>query len=446
MTQSLEIAITKEALEHGAPEECATYGLLSILAGGAYLSEGFDYFSDQHRNGPLTSGYYLAEWLAWHWWRHRWEPRRGDTRWQLAHCMATVGEGYVWPDITVFSDGHRIALVAKPSIEPDAKTFRYTRDLSVILPASVWEEAVDGFFNQTIDRLSSEGIKDTNFHKLLGDVKAERSDPGLGRFRRIEALLGRDPDVSVNESFAGQIVMESDALGSDAVDEIAAHIGWRAEQKPAWLSLPDLTDYAHQEGFPASLPNDSRILKSRDSAFFMQQPAWQLGADLAKQLRHEEKFNGEPIGDKTLAEMAGVSSKSLNERHGDSLPIGFALKDSSGDRVAFRAKRNSGRRFELARLFADTLISASDKLHPATRAYTYRQKAQRAFAAELLSPSDSIVADLDGQYEDEETREDVAEKYGVSPWVVERQLVNRGLLPREDLDDPDVGPGLWEVA
>ena len=194
MTAKLEIALTTESLEDGAPEERAGYGILSILTRGAYLSEGFDHYSEAYRRGPLVSGYYLAEWLAWHWWRLRWEPRRRDTDWMLAHRMTSVGAGYVWPNITVFSDGYRTALIAKPSSRPDAKPFRYTRELTSTVPASEWEDAVDDFFLHIVARLDADDLKTTNLHRLLDDLRAERADPKLAHLRRIEALFGRDPE------------------------------------------------------------------------------------------------------------------------------------------------------------------------------------------------------------------------------------------------------------
>ena len=195
MADSLEIAITNEPLgpEHGEAEECVTAGRLTILAGDAYLSEGFSHYTQAQEKGPLVSGYYLAEWLAWNWWRHRWEPRCEDIEWYLAHHMGSFEGSYVWPNITIYFDGSGMVLDAKPSSRPDAIPFRYTQDLSVALPPSVWENAVDKFIRQIIDRLDAAGLKDTDVHGLHNDLQAERSDPELSRYCRTEAIAGRDP-------------------------------------------------------------------------------------------------------------------------------------------------------------------------------------------------------------------------------------------------------------
>ena len=69
---------------------------------------------------------------------------------------------------------------------------------------------------------------------------------------------------------------------------------------------------------------------------------------------------------------------------------------------------------------------------PATRAHTYRQKAQRAFAAELLAPFEAVDAMLAGDADDEERRQAVANHFAVSSMAVDTLLMNHGRLQRED--------------
>jgi Zn-dependent peptidase ImmA (M78 family) len=77
------------------------------------------------------------------------------------------------------------------------------------------------------------------------------------------------------------------------------------------------------------------------------------------------------------------------------------------------------------------------QLFPATRAYTYRQKVQRSFAAELLSPFDSVMHMLQGDYS-LESQLDVAEHFQVSELTIRTQLVNHKILDREDLEPDSV--------
>src|SRR5208337_2777810 len=116
--------------------------------------------------GPLVSGYHTAEWFAWNWWRLRFEPRSGAPEWWRAHKMTAIGEGYVWPNLTIFSDGVRTALLAEPSARPDAKPFRYLGALPCILPSIVFEEAVDTFIPRILGRLRDQGVDPTNLDRI----------------------------------------------------------------------------------------------------------------------------------------------------------------------------------------------------------------------------------------------------------------------------------------
>ena len=102
-------------------------------------------------------------------------------------------------------------------------------------------------------------------------------------------------------------------------------------------------------------------------------------------------------------------------------------------RVVLRPKWETGRRFELARLLGDRLAGNADgRLFPATLAYTYRQKLQRAFAAELLCPFEALEDMLRGDYS-AESIEDAAEYFIVSERAVRTLLVNHGRLDRDEL-------------
>ena len=123
-TQPLKFSFTPETLQTGSPEEKAAFGTIAIVANGKVLTEGVGIDCNELRTGPRVSGYHLAEWLVWNWWRLRWEPRPpvGGTAppdWDMAHCMATIGEGYVWPNVTFASDGFQCEVFSSRSSEAD---------------------------------------------------------------------------------------------------------------------------------------------------------------------------------------------------------------------------------------------------------------------------------------------------------------------------------------
>lgn len=95
----------------------------------------------------------------------------------------------------------------------------------------------------------------------------------------------------------------------------------------------------------------------------------------------------------------------------------------------------TNRRFALARMIGDRILTRLDEpLIPIMRSYSFRQKRQRAFAAELLCPVEQVVEELDAERSDE-SQERIAAEYKVSPMLVRTQLVNAGLLERESLNE-----------
>ena len=104
-------------------------------------------------------------------------------------------------------------------------------------------------------------------------------------------------------------------------------------------------------------------------------------------------------------------------------------------RIAWHVRSPAGRRFSLARMVADHLVSPSDeRLLPATRTVTGRQQFQRAFAQEFLCPYDTL-REVVGSSPSEDDIEYAAEHFEVSTWVVVCALVNNGALPQETLAD-----------
>lgn len=159
------------------------------------------------------------------------------------------------------------------------------------------------------------------------------------------------------------------------------------------------------------------------------------GLATGRALRTQEHLGSEPISDAVLASLSGTSADILKPNPGSGARLAFALKPTErGSRLVLRSHWNTGRRFELARLLGDRLLAdPGDRLFPATKAYTYRQKLQRAFAAELLSPHESVAAMLDGDAS-AESQQEVASYFQVSDGTIRTLLVNNGILDRNDLD------------
>lgn len=429
VSDDLAITAAWENLSEGEPEERACFASIGIRFDKTWLTEAHDSYVNRIRTAPLLSSYHLAQWLAWHWWRLRWEPHAHRENWAFAHRLSTIGEGYIWPNVTIFSDGEQTALITKPTTERPNTPLRYISDIAAIVPARGFEEAVDDFVEQVRGQLRAEKIQETNLDLIWDDVRGERKDSQKARYRKIEALLGFDPD-EADETIIKKILNDAKDVGESGMEEVAADTAQGG--KP--LTVESLRALAAKSGFDTTLKNIVQIPQKAILPKAAETPAWKLGSMLADILRGNERLGSEPIEDSTLTELAAVPKRIIDDCPAGGT-ISFAIDTSAASgKVVLRSKFREGRRFELARILADRIgFMTPGKLFPATRAYTYRQKLQRAFAAEFLSPFASVDEMLDGDYSMEKQR-DVAEHFGVSEMTVRTLLVNNHRLDREELE------------
>ncbi len=426
-TTNLQIGLTPELLGEGPDYERAAFGRLEIAAGDQMLAALVDAY-DGRRNyqpGPYVSGYHFAEWLVWNWWRLRWEPRSSVDKpssfeWDLAHRMADIGEGYLWPNITISCDGFQCDLISERSHEQDTPLFAYIGAPPITVPAMELENAVDQFVDLVLRRLADAGITMTNLQTLWNDLSTERNDREVARFRRIEALMGFEPD-ETDEALIESWIKDVQRLGENALDELATGA------TESMLSAQHITDTTALVGFDMNT-NDALRLDYPLGIQWGQAAAWRMGVTAANAVRQQAGLSDQPVTDSRLADLAGMSASALTSGQcSNSLSWVFRPTQNS-PRIALRPRRNTGRRFDVARLIGDRLFSDSaftpaEPLSPATRSYSYRQKAQRAFAAELLSPWETVRAMLEDDYSPE-NQEQVAEHFAVSPLTISTLLVN----------------------
>src|SRR5690606_40815912 len=116
------------------------------------------------------------------------------------------------------------------------------------------------------------------------------------------------------------------------------------------------------------------------------------------------------------------------------MPISAGFKENGKASVVLDKRNPTGRRFALARIMADFLTADDqDRLFPITQALTAREKLQRAFAQEFLCPLASLEEFLGDEGPSSDRIEEAAEYFQVSPLVISRKLMNKGLIDRSEL-------------
>ena len=440
----MTISLSPEHLTSGTPEERATFGLLSLMVNDRLLTAGRVMEMRELRDGPYVAGYPLAEWLTWNWWRLRWElsyscSERARRGWDFAHCMTTIGEGYAWPRITIHSDGVRAIFSSEPSRQENMVLFHYMGiQGSEMIPAGEMEVAIDRFVETVLEQLNENDLDSSNLHRLWADLQKERGDPDIVRFRRMEAQLGYEPDES-DEDLIRRSLADANDLGEEAWGEVAADAGFR-DTPGLMVSAEEIVSAAMQSG-PNANAND--VVRLRDDISLPQsgeEEAWRVGKCAAREIRDQENLDCQPVSNQKLADYAGTNCDVISNKDMLTPEFSFFLDQINGaSHISLRSKWETGRRFELARLIGDRVTGrrsayADERLLPATRTSSYRQKMQRAFAAEFLSPFASVEDMLAGDFS-EENQNLVAERFMVSPMTIQTQLVNHGRIDLQDAPD-----------
>ncbi len=418
----------------GTVEDESTLSEILIQVEQTTLTHVLDMKTQQVRTGANLSAYRLAEWLIWNWWRLRWEPAHQNVRrdqglgWRRAHELASIGGGWLWPNIAIKSDGLRVVLDARPSPEVFTEPLRYITDQTKVVSGDAFEAGVDDLVGRVLARLGQWSLPgSTDLCTLWHELAAERSDPESVMYRKIEATRGFDVDEADPQQIE-QIIADGHVLGAASMLEVAAD---------CFLTGSELREAARTLGFDSDL--GARAEPGAESWDGLGDKApWQIGVDAAAFLRQRERLGDGPVSDHRLAELFGVEERALTDIDING-KLAYSLHNgSAAGRVVLRSKWKTGRRFEVARLFADGLVVGTDeRLRPATGASTYRQKMQRAFAAELLCPIASLIDFLDDDFSDD-AREGAADRFGVSPFAVTSVLANNGFVDRGEMRDPDI--------
>jgi len=439
MAERFEIAL-EEWLpgQDGDPSLQATTAEISIKVGSRYATEVEDRRAKTVRTSIRASAALLASWLLSNWWRLRWEPYKKldqteSLDWELSHSLAATGGGYVWPPLTFASDGASILVKCEGQTKSDSEDLspiRYLNSFAGVIEPGDFESAVVGFVERVLDRLNTIKVRNTLVHELWAETTSELKDPRESSQRKLEALLGLDPEE--NDSLVKLLMKRwQGQIGQNALEEIAAATASESVQNV----LGAAQEAAQSIKVFAQVAEFHKLRASLDS-----EPShhggvpWKLGRDAAYIVRDSWGFGMGPIPTEAIADRLQIPPSELDENRPHT-PFSFAVKGNNEQQlgIVLSRRHSPSRRFDVARLIGDHLVfETNDSWRPATRSFTARQKFQRAFAAEFLCPSDELARRY-GARVDLDDLDDVtlaiSKEYEVSEKIVLNHLANRALIP-----------------
>ena len=413
------------------PLDQATLAGITISARGEIFTRLRDDAGKQ-RDVVRVSAYRLAQWLIRNWWRLGFEAERAghrnDAAWLDGHSLASIGEGWLWPRLTIAADGKSVVFRSHPERGTKVEPAAWLTGTEVRIPGEAFSKCTERFIRDVLDRLDVWKLKETELQTCWDELQAEQSDPEVALYRQLEGSLGFDPD-EAPPAVIERFHHDRDVVGVTAMTEVAASLS--AGQEP--LTAQGLHDAAVHSGFTSALGNGAVPPHLAGDYGVAREPAWRHGERAAKRVRNKLGRAGGLVTNHQLAELCSTVRNSLTDDTRFA-PLAFSLHETRHQgRVVFRSGWETGRRFELARLLGDQLLfPAGEALHPATGAETFRQRAQRAFAAEFLCPYDELLEFLNEDFS-ETAREEAGRHFLVSPRAVTTILVNKRRLARQSL-------------
>ena len=425
--------------DRGPQEERVTFADLTIIVGGRKATDVEDSLSRTVRGSIRASAYALAEWLVTNWWRLRWEPERSSLDWRLSHEMNAISGGYIWPHLVFCGDGREMGVAVHATESNRTQPIRYLRSFGTSFPMELFESEVVRFVEAVEERLNAHGVEVDGFRQLLRAWRDEQYDPEWSAWRKLEALLGYDPD-EAPEGLIEKLHESFSVWGNHAVEEVAAAFQAGAQEKL------DALEYVRRRACSIIVPELGPSQNSNSLKAPHPVAPWQEAEGFAKQARAQWDLGRGPIKNRTLSDLLSYPRKNLGYRRNPTRPLGMSAGFVNGhDRqldVFLDKPRSTSRRFHLARLVGDYLANGyGEPLLPATAARMSRQKFQRAFAQEFLCPFDQLREFMGTGDPDDDRIEDAAKYFHVSPLLITTTLVNKGVLPRDMLPET-YGTGL----
>ena len=330
----------------------------------------------------------------------------------------------------VYGTGARVVLAPVFGANLSDGPVRYL-DLNVIhaLDGRDYEAGLDDFFEAVLGACA-QAQDGAALKALINALREERRDAEQSAWRSLEARLGYDPDEAPDDLIAGLSALEDD-LGEGAVEEAAT----AAPGAQAGAVLQKAVEASEASDIEVDLSVGGAVAPELLSPGVT---PWRLGEDAARMVREQIGLPPGPLLDEAYGDLLRTPWSTVKAASATARRLPYAARLQTKDtaaRVALQTRAAIDRRFELARMIGDEIWAKRDRFGIVSRARTERQKFQRAFAQSLLCPFADLRRYIDLTGPTETQIVDAAKLFDVRQSVVQTLLVNKGVLPRETLED-----------
>ncbi len=404
------------------PELRATWARLTIHVGDSCVTRVRDHAARSVRDGVYGPAYPLAEWIVFHWWpllRECGDPARQHSAvFQHRHNLAHASEGFALPDLLLAPTGPFVQAQWNRRELPSCRVTFLDEGSERMSLANI-EEGLRGFIDAVVRRLVEEKVADTPLQQEWAELTSLGSD---------------DKDFCIR---AGSMGLDP----FDLADETAAEVRRIGSELPESL----LADF-----FAAASPD--RLASQAESVQrgvqIVQQPSSRFGSLKAHRGVCRTRGDGASPLEEGYEAAAGLRGSLGLEARGEPVPLRAICGEDipplpDGDKFAFDGivgsspsgnlgfyfprKQRAAFRFAFSRGLHEYLTATGSE--PALISWTDndRQKRNRAFAAELLAPAQSLKMHLESSFVSQDEVDELALHFDVSPQVITHQIRNHRL-------------------
>jgi hypothetical protein len=418
-----------------AEELRATWCRLELWIGEDCVSLVEDAATSAARHSIYVPLYPLAEWVAYHWWAIVSDRRSGHlesesvvanrTR-RFRRSLRGAGDGFSWPDLTFSADETIAALTWRADWQRRSGPIRYLSSGEQVVDRRELIESLSTLIDVTLQRLAEQGVAGTTLAKEWEALQSLL--PEEAEFADAVARLGLDP-FDVPADLAGAVLDAGQALPGEVLidffnsvepDAVATTLRWVVS---AQQEIEELTSHPAEsiEGLR------SAVRHLHDG---IDEEPWAQGYAAAQKARAFLSLPATESFDVERYVGVGFHPAGNGELTGGVQALG--KEDRVGCRMVLRRPGVSHhppaveqQRFASARGLWNAIATPTpDHLFLLTTARTQRQRAGRAFAAELLAPLEGIASLMPGEVDADGAVEEVAAHFAVSPLLVQLQLDN----------------------
>lgn len=420
------------------PVERLTWCALCVRVGERFPSTIWDKDLSSERRNLYLPALPVAEWVVQNWWSMlnelcSWEtvPTSAESgrqlKWLRRHCLRSADSSLTLPALCIFHDG--LCLRAEWQADPQGSMPNMPGEFVASgadqLDSNTTKESLKLFVDKVLVRvayLENARVRELkeNWHAIQAADEQEQEFCTLAGRMGVDPYNGDEMTEGLARFFEEAVSSSKDPLIRD-LTEVAQPDS--VQQQWSWLStLRDDLELG-------SNPVEPRLVMP---ARAVSPP--EFGYRLARTVRDVAGTSPElplpsvaSVAHEVLGSPFRFEERNHAPGHGIRAIVGRSAIDGNLVAAGPGPSREDSRRFLNARSLYHALVTTRESHRLVTDAFSWDQKASRAFAAELLAPQQALASSLSSSGADSSDVERLSDQFIVSAIVVQRQLENAGI-------------------